>query len=69
MDYAEGRAARNKGLSGLIVENLLNSEMGIGQSFSKALSDRTKATFTGIKEAFDPLNIAKKLTGSMSATK
>jgi hypothetical protein len=63
MDYAEGRAARNKGLSGLIVENLLNSEMGIGQSFSKALSDRTKATFTGIKEAFDPLNIAKKLTG------
>jgi hypothetical protein len=63
MDYAEGRAARNKGLSGLIVENLLNPEMGIGQSFSKALSDRTKATFTGIKEAFDPLNIAKKLTG------
>lgn len=63
MNYAEGRAARNKGLSGLLVENLLNSEMGIGQSFSKALSDRTQATFTGIKEAFDPLNIAKKLTG------
>jgi GH24 family phage-related lysozyme (muramidase) len=63
MNYAEGRAARNKGLSGLIVENLLDPEMGIGQSFSKALSDRTKATFTGIKEAFDPLNIAKKLTG------
>jgi hypothetical protein len=63
MDYATGRAIRNKGLSGLITQNLLNSEMGIGQSFTTALSDRTKATVTGIKEAFDPLNIAKKLTG------
>ena len=63
MDYATGRAIRNKGLSGLITQNLLNPEMGIGQSFTTALSDRTKATVTGIKEAFDPLNIAKKLTG------
>lgn len=63
MNYDEGRAIRNKGLSGLIVENLLNPEMGIGQSFSTALSDRTKATFKGIQEAFDPLSIAKKLTG------
>ena len=63
MDYATGRAIRNKGLSGLITQNLLNSEMGIGQSFTTALSDRTKATVTGIKEAFDPLSIAKKLTG------
>jgi hypothetical protein len=63
MDYATGRAIRNKGLSGLITQNLLNPEMGIGQSFTTALSNRTKATVTGIKEAFDPLNIAKKLTG------
>lgn len=62
MDYDRAKGIRKTGLSNLIVDNLLEGQ-GIGSSFGSAISDRTKATFTGIKEKFDPLNIAKKLTG------
>lgn len=62
MDYGKAQDIRKTGLSGLIVENLLAGQ-SIGSSFGSAISDRTKASITGIKEKFDPLNIAKKLTG------
>jgi outer membrane biosynthesis protein TonB len=62
MDYGKAEGIRKKGLAGLITDNLVEGK-GIGSSFGSAISDRTKATFTGIQEKFDPLNIAKKLTG------
>ena len=62
MDYGKAKDIRKQGLSSLITENLVGGK-GIGSSFTSAISDRTKATFTGIKESFDPLNIAKKMTG------
>jgi soluble lytic murein transglycosylase-like protein len=62
MDYGKAEGIRKKGLAGLITENLVEGQ-GIGSSFGSAISDRTKATFTGIQEKFDPLNIAKKITG------
>lgn len=62
MDYGKAEGIRKKGLAGLITDNLVEGQ-GIGSSFGSAISDRTKATFTGIQEKFDPLNIAKKLTG------
>jgi GH24 family phage-related lysozyme (muramidase) len=62
MDYGKAEGIRKKGLAGLITDNLVEGK-GIGSSFGSAISDRTKATFTGIQQTFDPLNIAKKLTG------
>jgi predicted chitinase len=62
MEYGKAEGIRKKGLAGLITDNLVEGQ-GIGSSFGSAISDRTKATFTGIQEKFDPLNIAKKLTG------
>ena len=62
MEYGKAEGIRKKGLAGLITDNLVEGQ-GIGSSFGSAISDRTKATFTGIQESFDPLNIAKKLTG------
>lgn len=62
MDYGKAEGIRKKGLVGLITDNLVGGQ-GIGSSFGSAISDRTKATFTGIQEKFDPLNIAKTLTG------
>jgi predicted chitinase len=62
MEYGKAERIRKKGLAGLITDNLVEGQ-GIGSSFGSAISDRTKATITGIQESFDPLNIAKKLTG------
>lgn len=62
MEYGKAEGIRKKGLAGLITDNLVEGQ-GIGSSFGSAISDRTKATFTGIQEKFDPLNIAKTLTG------
>jgi len=62
MDYEKAAGIRKKGLAGLITENLVEGQ-GLGSSFGSAISDRTKATFTGIQEKFDPLNIVKTLTG------
>jgi GH24 family phage-related lysozyme (muramidase) len=62
MDYQKAKDIRKQGLANLITENLVSGQ-GIGSSLGSALSDRTKATFTGIKESFDPMNVAKKLTG------
>jgi hypothetical protein len=62
MDYEKAAGIRKKGLSGLITENLVEGR-GFASSFGSAISDRTKATFTGIQEKFDPINIVKTLTG------
>jgi hypothetical protein len=59
MDYDKAARIRKKSFGTLLAEQ----EGGFGQSFKTAISQKTKAKITGIKETFDPLNIAKKLTG------
>ena len=36
---------------------------GVGSALSGAISDKLKAKATGIKEKFDPMNIARAMTG------
>lgn len=62
MDYQKAKEIRGKKFSELMTDKLLEGQ-GIGSSLSKTLSERSKARFTGIKQFFDPLNIAKAVTG------
>ena len=62
MDYKKAKDLRGKSFSERMTENLISGS-GIGESFKKTLSEKSKARMMGIKESFDPLNIAKKLTG------
>ena len=59
MDYQQAAKIRKKSFGTLLAEH----EGGLGQSLKAAISQKTKAKIEGIKEKFDPLNIAKKLTG------
>lgn len=61
MDYGRAKDIRKEGLISLLTDKLISGH-GIGESISSALSERTQATAMGIKEKFDPLNIAKILT-------
>lgn len=62
MSYQTAGMLRDKSLSSLITENILSGG-GILGSISHGISQKTQANVTGIKEKFDPLNIAKFLTG------
>jgi len=62
MDYYRAQDIRKKGLISMMTERL-SSGMGTGAAIRSSISDRTKATFTGIKQKFDPLNIARVVTG------
>jgi len=62
MDYFKAKDIRKKGLMSMMTERL-SSGMGTGAAIGSSISDRTKATFTGIKQRFDPLNIARVVTG------
>ena len=59
MDYQEAKKIREKSFGTLLAEQ----KGGFGSSLKSAISKKTTAKITGIKEAFHPLNIAKKLTG------
>lgn len=71
MTYQQARRIRNKdySLANLITRNIRSKDMSAGQSIKEAFKEkfdiktRLKAKVTGIKEKFDPLNIAKFLTG------
>ena len=62
MDYQKAKNIRGKSLSSLITDKIVSGG-GIGSSISESLSEKSKARMTGLKEKFDPLNIAKTLTG------
>lgn len=62
MDYQQAKTTRKKSFGDLMSEKITGGE-GIGSSFKKTLSEKTKAKAMGMKESFDPMNIAKKLTG------
>ena len=66
MSYQRAQGLKNKGLGSLIVDRIISGE-GVGRSIRIAISDKTVAKFTRIKEKFDPLNIAKALGGRLGA--
>ena len=59
MNYQQAEKIRNKSFGSLLGEQ----EGGLGTSLKKTLSLKSQARMAGIKEKFDPLNIAKFLTG------
>jgi len=65
-DYAKAAKVRKTSLSDLITKKIVEGG-SIGSSIKAGISEKSKAKVTGIKEAFDPLNIAKKLTGGLGA--
>jgi len=57
-EYDKAKGIREQSMGSLIADQ----EGGLGASVGKAISSKFKAKMTGIKETFDPLNIAKFLT-------
>jgi hypothetical protein len=66
MTYQEARRIKNKSLKDLIAQNIVSGQ-GFGSSVGTAISDKIKAKGKRIQAKFDPLNIAKMLTGSLGA--
>lgn len=62
MNYAEAAGIRKQGLMNQITERLLDDQ-GIGESFGKSISSVTRAKMMGLREKFDPVNIARFATG------
>ena len=62
MDYYKAQSIRKTGLSDLIADEIASGG-GITSSIGKGISQKTSAAMTGIKQRFDPLNIAKFVTG------
>jgi hypothetical protein len=59
MDYQQAKDIRKKSFGTMLAEE----ECGLFSSLSKTISKRNQAKMTGLKERFDPLNIAKFITG------
>jgi hypothetical protein len=62
MDYFQARTVRKTPLSDLIASEIAGGG-GVTSSIGKGISQKTSAAMTGIKQRFDPLNIAKFVTG------
>lgn len=65
MSFQEAKEIRGKSFGQLMTEKLVEGG-GIGASFKAALSQKSKARAKGIREKFDPMNIAKFMTGGSS---
>lgn len=63
MDYYEARRIRKQGFTSALSRKLAEGDKGIFSSIGATISERQKARMVGLKEKFDPLNIAKFLTG------
>lgn len=59
MEYSEAKNIRGKSFGSMLSEH----EGGLGSSLKAVVSQKTKAKMTGLKETFDPMNIAKVMTG------
>ena len=66
MTYQEARRIKDKSLKYLITQNIVSGE-GFGSSVGTAISDKFKARAKRFKAKFDPLNVARMLTGSLGA--
>jgi hypothetical protein len=58
MDYSSAAKIRKKSFGTLLAE----LEGGLGSSLKSAIGQKTRANIEGLKETFDPMNIAKKMT-------
>ena len=63
MDYDKAEQIRKKSFGSLLGEQ----EGGLGASLKSAISQKTQAKVTGIKEKFDPMNIARAVGGKTGA--
>lgn len=59
MEYADAKKIRSQSFGTMLAEH----EGGVGSSIKAAISQKTKAKMTGLQEKFDPMNIAKFMTG------
>lgn len=66
MSYKQASQIRKKSLKDLITEKLVEDK-GILTSIKSGISEKMQARSTGLKEKFDPLNIAKMLTGNLGS--
>lgn len=66
MSYKQASQIRKKSLKDLITEKLVE-DRGILTSIKSGISEKMQARSTGFKEKFDPLNIAKMLTGNLGS--
>ena len=62
LTYQKARRIRGTKMTDLLADQLLY-EPSIGKAIKKTISLKTQSKIKGIKEKFDPLNIAKFLTG------
>ena len=62
MDYRQAQKIRQRSLSDVIAANLVAGESTMG-AIGKAISQKSAARFTRLKEKFDILNIVKFMTG------
>jgi hypothetical protein len=67
MSYQQASRIRKKSLKDLITEKIIEDQEGVFSSIRSSISEKSKARSIGLKEKFDPLNIAKMLTGSFGA--
>jgi predicted chitinase len=61
--YEQAATTRKRGVLGNITDRLVAGQ-GFGKSIGTGISESFKAKTTGLKEKFDPLNIAKMLSGN-----
>lgn len=62
MDYQKAKHIRSQSLSDVIAETIASGG-GIGASVKKGISQKSAAGMMGVKQTFDPMNIAKFMTG------
>jgi hypothetical protein len=62
MNYQQAKKIRGEGYISHLTEKLSEGQK-LGSAIKSTISEKTKATSVGIKEKFDPLNIAKFMTG------
>ena len=62
LSYQQARKIRKTKFTDLFVDQLAQKDTGVFGAIGKSISLRSKARIEGIKEKFDPLNIAKFLT-------
>jgi hypothetical protein len=67
MNYQQARRIRNTGFTKILADQLiLNRKEGIFKNIGRTISLSSQARMKGFKEKFDPLNIAKFMTGGSS---
>jgi len=62
MNYQDAKNLREKRLRDLLADSLISGDT-VKEFYEKVLLPKTEAEMKGMKESFDPLNIAKFMTG------